>query len=119
MKSCERADIAIVGFSVTRPSTFTDTKDFLDMAFRNNCIVVVAGNQIDLVDQRKVSSEEARSLFECNNPPVRYFETSAKTGENVYAVFEYAIQEWRDHGKKNKSSNSQAPSDDPKKCVIS
>ena len=48
---------------------------------------VAVGNKIDLVDQRKISTEEAQAHFESMYPSIPYFEASALTGEGVEEPF--------------------------------
>ena len=110
---CKKADIAVIGFSVAHRSTFNNIDDCLEMARRYCKTFVAVGTMIDMVDSREVSTEEAREHFECTNPPIHYIETSAKTGENVREVFEYAIREWRDHCGVTKSESKKD------KCIIS
>ena len=84
------AQAAIVGFDVTDGCT-VETCDHWIKELRTNrpdCVVVAVGNKIDLVESRKVSTEDARAHFETMNPSVPYFETSAKTGEGVNELFE-------------------------------
>jgi len=48
-------------------------------------LIVLAGNKSDLHHQRKVSTEQAAKFAEDHGIP--YFETSAKTSENVEEIF--------------------------------
>ena len=48
--------------------------------------MVLVGNKSDLTDRRKVSLEEGKELAKNNN--MMFFETSAKTGDNVVKIFE-------------------------------
>ena len=57
-----------------------------------DCVVVAVGNKIDLREYRQISTEEAREHFERMEPPVPYFETSAKTGEGVDELFDSVVQ---------------------------
>ena len=84
------AHAVIVGFDVTRPETLHECDSWLEDFARNKeqFVVVAVGNKIDLVDERKVSTEEARAHFAGMDPPVRYFETSAKMGDGVQELFE-------------------------------
>ena len=50
-----------------------------------NVIYVLVGNKLDLEDERVVTQEEAYQFAEEND--LLFFETSAKTGENVKKVF--------------------------------
>lgn len=73
---------------VTDRESFEVVKDWytetLDYAGRST-IVIIIGNKVDLVDQRVVETEEAVEL--ARNLGCTYFETSAKTGENVAVAF--------------------------------
>lgn len=86
-----RAQAAVVGFDVTQRSTLA-TCDYWITELRKKGeparTIVAVGNKIDLADAREVSTEEARAHFAAMRPPVRYFETSAKTGEGVNELFE-------------------------------
>ena len=53
--------------------------------------VVLLGNKADLQDSRAVDSNEARSLAE--NLGLRYFETSAATGQNVNEAVEALLDQ--------------------------
>ena len=50
-----------------------------------NVIYVLVGNKLDLEDERVVTQEEAYQFADEND--LLFFETSAKTGENVKKVF--------------------------------
>ncbi|MFQ5820175.1 MAG: GTP-binding protein [Candidatus Heimdallarchaeota archaeon] len=73
---------------VTDRASFEAVKDWyqetLDYAGLSTIILII-GNKVDLVDQRVVETEEAVEL--AHNLGCTYFETSAKTGENVAAAF--------------------------------
>ncbi len=53
--------------------------------------MVLVGNKSDLNDQRKVSLEEGQQMARNNN--LMFFETSAKSGENVDKIFEESAKE--------------------------
>ena len=84
------AQAVIVGFDVTKRCTFEGCDSWIQKLRTNvpDCVVVAVGNKIDLVDSREVSTKEARAHFETMNPPVPFFETSAKTGEGVNELFD-------------------------------
>ena len=48
-------------------------------------VIVLVGNKTDLKDEREVSLEEGQRFADTNN--LIFFETSAKTGENVESTF--------------------------------
>jgi small GTP-binding protein len=50
-----------------------------------NAIVTLIGNKLDLVDQRKVTSNEAESFGQLHQ--LTYFETSALAGDNIQEAF--------------------------------
>ena len=82
------AHSCFIVFDVTNRASFETVKDWynetLDYAGRSTLVIII-GNKVDLVDQRVVEIEEAVELT--RNLGCTYFETSAKTGENVAAAF--------------------------------
>jgi len=61
-----------------------------------NALVVLAGNKTDLSGARKVLKKEAQAL--ALSQEVQFFETSAKTGENIREIFQYIgtrARHWR------------------------
>eukprot|EP01101_Sappina_pedata_P011353 TRINITY_DN7633_c0_g1_i1.p2 TRINITY_DN7633_c0_g1~~TRINITY_DN7633_c0_g1_i1.p2 ORF type:complete len:201 (+),score=84.47 TRINITY_DN7633_c0_g1_i1:62-664(+) len=76
-------------FTITSSESFDHIKDFHDQILRifdsDKVPFVLAGNKCDLFDQRQVSAEDAQiyaKKLDCE-----YLETSAKTNQNVEAVF--------------------------------
>ena len=94
------AGIVIVGFDVTNLESLTVCDRWIEELkskkdyFKG--VIVAVGNKIDLIDQRKISTEEAQEHFKSMDPPIPYFETSAKTGEGVNELFESAVAMWLD-----------------------
>ena len=47
---------------------------------------ILVGNKVDMVDERKISEEDAKKMAEQNN--MHYWEASAKTNYNVNELME-------------------------------
>ena len=83
------ADGMIFVFDITRSSTFSNVKNWYNTTVKfglSGIPKILIGNKIDLKDERKIIQPHATHLSEELN--ARYFETSAKTGENVKDIFE-------------------------------
>ena len=86
---------AIAVYDKTRPDTYAHIKDWINEMLRGTgeIPVVLVGNKKDLCDEGVacISYEEGEKLKEelmaMINEPVIFFETSAKTGENVKEAF--------------------------------
>ena len=78
----------IVMFDITDKNSFDSVKEWIDL-FKKNCNenahVFLAGNKIDLNEERQISFEKA-SKFALDNK-IKYYEVSAKTGEHVDLLF--------------------------------
>ena len=80
---------AVLVFDVTNRESFVNVAKWLEdlsSGASKNIQIILVGNKSDLADSRAISPEEANELASAHNLP--YFETSAKTGENVELVFE-------------------------------
>ena len=75
---------AIVVFSLTSQDSFNNVaqwiQDIKEVA-RSDVVTILIGNKSDLVDERKVSREEAEKFAKEHG--MEYYETSAKTGEGI------------------------------------
>ncbi|MBS7287973.1 MAG: GTP-binding protein [Candidatus Freyarchaeota archaeon] len=78
---------SLVVFDVTNPETFRSVEDWVEQVRRycGDIPIILVGNKIDLLSERKVKHEEGVHLAEKLGAP--YFESSAKTNEKVYDVF--------------------------------
>jgi small GTP-binding protein len=79
---------AIIVFDVTSRDSFLNVNSWIGDLQRcgfdmNN--IYLLGNKIDLVTKRVITREEAELFAQKNN--LRYFECSAKTGEQIEDVF--------------------------------
>ena len=79
---------AIIVYDITSESSFKATKDWIEECkkyTKDSIHLVLVGNKIDLVKQRKVTMEEGKNLAEENG--MAFYETSALTGENIEKIF--------------------------------
>ena len=79
---------ALIVYDITRKATFNNIDKWIsDLKLNGDkdiCIVIL-GNKSDLNDKRQVTFEEGQKMAkDCN---MMFFETSAKTGENVEKIF--------------------------------
>ncbi|MHA1522706.1 MAG: Rab family GTPase [Promethearchaeota archaeon] len=88
---------ALFLYDITRPDTLENISDWTNIVREKNgdIPIVLAGNKIDLVDDRKVSAEQAEEIAK-QFDMVDFMELSAKVGTNVELIFElltkYLIQ---------------------------
>jgi small GTP-binding protein len=84
------ASMAIIVFDVTRPQTFLDIGEWYTkfVTVCPNAVVAVVANKIDRPD-RLVPAEAGEMIKSWLD--VLYFESSAKTGENVNHLFDQLI----------------------------
>ena len=80
----------ILGYSITNKDSFYDIKnDLFNRVLKyvkNDELIYLVGNKIDLYEDRKVSQKEAKDY--AKEKSMKFFEISAKTQENVEELFE-------------------------------
>lgn len=84
------AQAAIICFDLTSKQSFSSLSKWVDdfCQFYNPIfqkIILIVGNKSDLIDSREVSQEEIDNYIKLNN--FKYYETSAKSGDNVEELF--------------------------------
>jgi small GTP-binding protein len=80
---------AVIACDLTRPETVAGTSNYAEGIMKANprAFVVMAANKVDLVEERRVTDEELAA--KAAEHGARLFLTSAKTGEQVEAMFEH------------------------------
>jgi len=79
---------AIIVYDITDQNSFNSVKQWIEDCqsyASKNIHLILVGNKIDLKEQRKVNKEDAKSLSE--EYGMDFFETSAKSGENIDELF--------------------------------
>ncbi|XP_028399435.1 ras-related protein Rab-27A-like isoform X2 [Dendronephthya gigantea] len=82
-------------FDLTHEQSFVNIRNWLSQlqthAYCENPDIVLLGNKADLQESRVVDSNEARNVAE--NLGLKYFETSAATGQNVNEAVESLLDQ--------------------------
>lgn len=79
----------IIVFDITDQNTFNNIRNWMRQVKNNageNVCKILVGNKSDIKESRTVKEEDIKELAEDLNN-VKYFEVSAKTGENVTEAF--------------------------------
>ena len=83
------SSVAVICYDITNSDTFNSVKTWVENArsMRGEEVVLfIAGNKSDLAEQRQVTEDEGEKLAE--ELGAAFFETSAKSGENVKTLFD-------------------------------
>ena len=92
---------AIIVYDITSRETFNNVINWIDECKNlcpKNVFMVLVGNKSDLEDKRLVTTEEGKELAE--EYGIAFYETSAKTGDNVEFVFVKSAEEIAENIKK-------------------
>ena len=82
-------------YDITREDTFINVRDWLKEVKQHassDIIIYLIGNRCDLEDEREVTKDKAIEFCKQYNID-KFFETSAKTGQQVEDVFSLAAKE--------------------------
>ncbi|MHA1121535.1 MAG: Rab family GTPase [Candidatus Heimdallarchaeota archaeon] len=97
----------VLVYDITNRNSFNSLDYWLKQIRQNagEVPVVLAGNKVDISDQRKVSTEEAQTFAADKN--LLYLETSAKTGVSVPDLFEGIVKVIVEREAQKKASKSK------------
>ena len=100
---------AIVVYDISCKSSFNNASTWIEEC-KNICpkvFMVLVGNKSDLANTRQVNFEEGQKLADKSG--IQFYETSAKTGENIEIIFFNSVEEIakkKDQGYYNLEDNS-------------
>ena len=89
----KNADCAYFVYQITNKESFENINNWIETckrSARGEVLMVLIGNKCDLEKERKVSKEEGENLAQKYGIP--FYETSAKTGENVQEAFTESLK---------------------------
>ena len=115
-------DCFIIGFDITMRSSFNEVEYFYKLIKEqreNIPLLYLVGNKSDLFEKRNVSEEEAEEYDK--EKKIKYFEVSAKTGDNVDALInDIANSLIQNYKKEHKQyiTNNINKANMKKKCLI-
>ncbi|CAI5467561.1 unnamed protein product [Closterium sp. Yama58-4] len=98
-------------YDITSRSSFNNVRGWMRSVEEHSpqgVRVLLVGTKADMDDQRSISKEEGQQL--ANELDAHFFETSAKIGINVDAVFEYIAREGKQQYDKTNSLHMEASS---------
>ncbi|KAJ1962392.1 GTP-binding protein [Dipsacomyces acuminosporus] len=108
----------VIAFSVATRKSFEMARvihgKILDITGTDKIPMILAGNKIDLQDERQVSKEEAEELAKEFGCP--YIETSAKKNEGVEKMFVRSITET--YKQDGNNSDGKAQGSEGTGCII-
>ena len=107
-------------FDITNEESIKHFKDNAEKLFSNadnNAFKYVFGNKIDLEDQRKIKTEEAKEI--CDKFKYEYKEVSCKSGQNINEVFDEIFDKYlkRFPGKKEEPKKIENKNEEDLKDV--
>lgn len=94
----KNAHSIILTFDITVKSSFSSLNQWLKdikNQVKENVLIIIVGNKIDLKSKRTVTQEEAEKF--CSEKELQYVETSAITGEGIKKLFEIITRSFYDN----------------------
>ena len=92
----KQASVIVFVFSVLSKTTFNGLDVYIASreASNGNKAHILVGNMADDEERREVTTEEAEEFARAHG--MKYIETSAKTNQNIDALFELIVREFKD-----------------------
>lgn len=90
----ENLIILILMYDITNKESFEEIEKILQMdeeRKKENTIVYIVGNKVDLEKERKVDKDEVMRY--CNKKEIKHFECSVLDGSNVYEIMNSLIRD--------------------------
>ena len=116
-------DVFIFLYDITDVQSFDSIKelynDLLRTLNKDNCACVICGNKCDLEDRREVNTEDGKNF--AASIKADFFETSAKTCQNVEAAFHAAIRkawEYDPNYKQDKTKDEKKKKEKKGFCLL-
>ena len=84
----KQGDCVFLVYEITKRKSFENISNWIKECKSNaseNVLIVLIGNKCDLNEERQVTTEEGENL--AKKYEISFYETSAKTGENVQEAF--------------------------------
>ena len=84
----KQGDCVFLVYEITNIKSFKNISNWIKECKNNaseNVLIVLIGNKCDLKEERQVTTEEGKNL--AKKYEISFYETSAKTGENVQEAF--------------------------------
>jgi len=79
---------AFIVFDLTKKSSFNEVRNWIDELKthgNDDTVIIILGNKSDLTAEREISEEDIKNEIQNN---YKYFEVSAKTGNNISLAFD-------------------------------